>query len=246
MTFEKKLFASIAFLSITSFFFFSAGTVFAKGRSNPAVRQDLSSLLHARTYEPVVSQIQENDFSLADSSIPVAGGRMAAVNEHDLWLERAQHNPDIMHGKASWYGREAHAGPTASGLPYDMYTFTAAHRTLPIGTVVRVTDQYSGKSVMVCVTDRGPFIRGRIIDMSYAAAGSIGLNEKGVSNVGLEVVSDESGTPLSPEQAFYVRLKTPNGPDQLGPYRNFADAAAMHEAMLQAHPDAHVVLDKSR
>lgn len=86
MTFEKKLFASIAFLSITSFFFFSAGTVFAKGRSNPAVRQDLSSLLHARTYEPVVSQIQENDFSLADSSIPVAGGRMAAVNEHDLGL----------------------------------------------------------------------------------------------------------------------------------------------------------------
>lgn len=129
-----------------------------------------------------------------------------SVDSRDVWLRRAQES-EIMTGKASWYGRDFHGGPTASGLNYDMYTFTAAHRTLPMGTVVRVTDQENGKSVMVCVTDRGPFVRGRIIDLSYAAAQQIDIGNKGVGRVALEVVSDESGTPLSPDEAYYVRYK---------------------------------------
>lgn len=164
----------------------------------------------------------------------------------EIWLERARNNPQIMTGMASWYGRDFDRRPTASGLPYDMYTFTAAHRTLPIGTVVRVTDQYNGKSVMVCVTDRGPYVKGRIIDMSYAAAGRIGLKEKGVSRVGLEVVSDAKGRPLDAGDAFYIQLGGESGKDRIGPYAVFADAAAMQEAMLRAHPDAQVVLDKNR
>ena len=67
-----------------------------------------------------------------------------------------------------------------------MYTFTAAHRTLPIGTVVRVTDKSNGKSVMVCVTDRGPYVRGRIIDLSYAAAQQINMNDRGVGKVAVQ------------------------------------------------------------
>ena len=127
-----------------------------------------------------------------------------------------------------------------------MYTFTAAHRTLPIGTVVRVSDQYNGKSVMVCVTDRGPFVHGRIIDLSYAAANSTGLETKGVSDVGIEVVSDANGVPLSRDEAFYVQLENPADGDKIGPYDSFADAAAMHEAMLSAHPEARVVLDRKK
>ena len=179
---------------------------------------------------------------------PSGDGAVAASqasSQRELWLQRARNNPDIMTGMASWYGRDFDRRPTASGLPYDMYTFTAAHRTLPIGTVVRVTDQYNGKSVMVCVTDRGPYVKGRIIDMSYAAAGRIGLKEKGVSKVGLEVVSDAQGRPLRSEDAFYVQLTTESGRDRLGPYADFADAAAMQEAMLRAHPDAQVVLDRA-
>lgn len=145
-------------------------------------------------------------------------------------------------GKASWYGRDFHGGPTASGLNYDMYTFTAAHRHFAHGHRSARHGTENGKSVMVCVTDRGPFVRGRIIDLSYAAAQQIDIGNKGVGRVALEVVSDESGTPLSPDEAYYVRYKAAMGDETLGPYRAFADAAAMHEAVRQVHPEAVVVL----
>ena len=89
-----------------------------------------------------------------------AGDAKTASSSRDVWLKRAQSNADaFMTGMASWYGADFHNKKTASGEGYDMYTFTAAHRTLPIGTVVRVTDKSNGKSVMVCVTDRGPYVR---------------------------------------------------------------------------------------
>ena len=168
-----------------------------------------------------------------------------STDSRDIWLKRAQES-EIMTGKASWYGRDFHGGPTASGNDYDMYTFTAAHRTLPMGTVVRVTDQDNGKSVMVCVTDRGPFVRGRVIDLSFAAAQQIEIGNRGVSRVELEVVSDESGTPLKPDEAFFVRYNAAQSDEKIGPYRAFADAAAMHEALRQVHPEAQVVIDQSR
>ena len=168
-----------------------------------------------------------------------------SIDSRDIWLKRAQES-EIMTGKASWYGRDFHGGPTASGDNYDMYTFTAAHRTLPMGTVVRVTDQDNGKSVMVCVTDRGPFVRGRVIDLSFAAAQQINIENRGVSRVELEVVSDESGTPLKPDEAFFVRYNAAQSDEKVGPFRAFADAAAMHEALRQVHPEARVVIDQSK
>lgn len=173
-------------------------------------------------------------------SAAYAGDAKTASSSRDVWIKRAQSNADaFMTGMASWYGADFHNKKTASGEGYDMYTFTAAHRTLPIGTVVRVTDKSNGKSVMVCVTDRGPYVRGRIIDLSYAAAQQINMNDRGVGKVDLEVVSDPSGTPLQNGQAYFVRYKD----DQVGPFFAFADAAAMHEALRQGHPEAEVVLD---
>ena len=167
-----------------------------------------------------------------------------SADNREIWLKRAQES-EIMAGKASWYGRDFHGGSTASGVDYDMYTFTAAHRTLPMGTVVRVTDQQNGKSVMVCVTDRGPFVRGRIIDLSYAAAQQLDIDDRGISRVELEVVSDESGTPLKADEAYYVRYNAAMGDEKIGPFRAFADAAAMHEALRQVHPEAEVVMDQA-
>ena len=175
----------------------------------------------------------------------IEDGSRESTDSRDIWLKRAQES-EIMTGKASWYGRDFHGGPTASGDNYDMYTFTAAHRTLPMGTVVRVTDQDNGKSVMVCVTDRGPFVRGRVIDLSFAAAQQIDIENRGVSRVELEVVSDESGTPLKPDEAFFVRYNAAQSDEKVGPFRAFADAAAMHEALRQVHPEAQVVIDQSR
>jgi rare lipoprotein A (peptidoglycan hydrolase) len=79
------------------------------------------------------------------------------------------------HGVASYYGREFHGRRTANGEKFDMNAMTAAHRTLPFGTVVRVTNPANNKSVRVRINDRGPFVSGRDIDLSYAAAKAIGL-----------------------------------------------------------------------
>lgn len=168
-----------------------------------------------------------------------------ASSERDIWLKRAQAS-EALTGKASWYGKDFHNKATASGLNYDMHTFTAAHRTLPIGTIVKVTDQKNGKNVMVCVTDRGPFIKGRIIDVSYAAARHLGLDKRGVGNVALEVISDEHGAPLKKDHAFYISYASGSGKNKVGPFNAFADAAAMREALSQAHPEAEVVVDKQR
>lgn len=167
-----------------------------------------------------------------------------AQQEREIWLRRARESKAYT-GKASWYGKDFHNKATASGLAYDMHTFTAAHRTLPIGTIVKVTDQQNGKSVMVCVTDRGPFVQGRIIDVSYAAAQKLGLAKRGVGKVELEVVSDEHGQPIRKDQAYYVRYQGGNGSSKSGPFYAFADAAAMREALSQAHPEAEVVLEKN-
>jgi rare lipoprotein A len=91
-------------------------------------------------------------------------------------------------GRASWYGKEQHGGPTASGERFDMYALTAAHRTLPMGTRVRVTNLRNGKSVVVRINDRGPYGRGRIIDVSWAAARALGMLEAGVVPARVEVL----------------------------------------------------------
>ena len=89
---------------------------------------------------------------------------------------------------ASWYGREFHGRRTASGDRFDMHALTAAHRKLPFGTKVEVTNLKTGRKVVVRINDRGPWTRGRIIDLSYAAAQRIGLARAGSGKVLLRVV----------------------------------------------------------
>lgn len=91
-------------------------------------------------------------------------------------------------GLASWYGSRFQGRPTASGEPFDMHSMTAAHRTLPFGTRVRVINEATGQSVIVRVNDRGPFAGKRIIDLSRAAAERIGLRTQGVGQVKVEVL----------------------------------------------------------
>lgn len=91
-------------------------------------------------------------------------------------------------GTASWYGKQFNGKTTASGEPYDMFQFTAAHRQLPLGTLVKVTNLDNGRSVVVRVNDRGPVPRTRIIDLSYGAARMIGLSGHGIEPVSLEIV----------------------------------------------------------
>ena len=91
-------------------------------------------------------------------------------------------------GKASWYGKSFHGKTTASGEPYDMFQFTAAHRQLPLGTLVKVTNLDNGRSVVVRVNDRGPVPQSRIIDLSYGAARMLGIPGHGIEPVRLDIV----------------------------------------------------------
>ena len=89
-------------------------------------------------------------------------------------------------GNASWYGPAQDGKPTASGETFDQKKLTAAHRTLPLGTKAVVTNLETGKSVTVTINDRGPFVKGRKIDLSHAAAQKIGMSSKGVAKVKIE------------------------------------------------------------
>ena len=91
-------------------------------------------------------------------------------------------------GTASWYGEDFDGKATASGEPYDMLDFTAAHLTLPLGSYVRVTNLHNGRSVVVKINDRGPIVPGRIIDLSYNAARALNFDSRGLQQVRLDVV----------------------------------------------------------
>src|SRR5579864_6631965 len=105
-------------------------------------------------------------------------------------------------GTASWYGGNFAGKPTASGEPYDMYDMTAAHLTLPLGTYVRVTNLHNGRSVIVRVNDRGPYVEGRTIDLSYGAAQVLQFTEKGLQRVRLDVVKPPHQKPQYPAVAY--------------------------------------------
>ena len=95
---------------------------------------------------------------------------------------------DKFHGNASWYGSKFHNRFTSNRERYNMWGMTAAHKTLPMNTIVRVTNRINGKSVIVRINDRGPFVATRIIDLSKAAASKIGIIKRGTAPVTLEVI----------------------------------------------------------
>ena len=94
-------------------------------------------------------------------------------------------------GLASWYGRRFHRRHTASGEHFDMNELTAAHRSLPLHTMVRVTNLANDRTVLVRINDRGPFARGRIIDISHSAALQLGMAKAGVAQVRIEVFNSD-------------------------------------------------------
>jgi rare lipoprotein A len=109
-----------------------------------------------------------------------------------LVLAQGLQAEEFQRGIASWYGGKFQGRRTASGEVFDTYQFTAAHRTLPFGTVVKVTNLENRRAVTVRINDRGPFVDGRVIDLSYAAANTLDMVRSGVARVGLEIVSSPS------------------------------------------------------
>ncbi|SIN92581.1 septal ring lytic transglycosylase RlpA family protein [Halodesulfovibrio marinisediminis] len=117
----------------------------------------------------------------------------------------------VQYGKASWYGKKFHGRKTANGERYDMYGMTAAHKNLPFGTILRVTNMQNKRSVIVRVNDRGPFVEGRIVDLTHTAAQKLGMLGPGVVPVKLEAVGGPSHSTVASSKksksgTYYVQI----------------------------------------
>lgn len=137
----------------------------------------------------------------------------------------------VEEGLASWYGPKFHGRPTASGEPYNMYALTAAHKILPLGTYVMVTNLENGRKVVVRINDRGPFVPGRIIDLSYAAARALGMVEKGVARVRIVALAEGRRTPRGVIFTRLPELKKGEYYLQVGSFQNYANAVRLRERL---------------
>lgn len=135
----------------------------------------------------------------------------------------------VERGTASWYGPGFHGKRTANGERFDMHRLTAAHRTLPMGSVVQVRSLTTGRTVTVRINDRGPFARGRIIDLSHEAAKSLGMTGQGTDQVELRVVGYEG----RPGALGYLRV-------QVGSFAEENNARALAGRLRGTYPDVRI------
>lgn len=135
-------------------------------------------------------------------------------------------------GIASWYGREEHGKLTSSGERFDMYGLTAAHKTLPLGSMVLVKNLENSKELVVRINDRGPFVAGRIIDLSYKGAKELGFVEKGTANVKIELLSENQNKYVY--KGKDVDLDSGNFYIQLGSFKNYDNAVRLKNSFSNA------------
>jgi len=148
----------------------------------------------------------------------VLGRRYSVLASADGYVER---------GVASWYGPTFHGVNTSSGEPYDMYAMTAAHKTLPLPTYARVTNLRNGRSIVVRINDRGPFVANRLIDLSYTAASKLDMVREGTTLVEVKALTPSSPDNLTrtseaPPPALYV---------QAGAFANQSNAQRVAERL---------------
>ena len=163
--------------------------------SGPLVRRDMSHVPDA------VPRHEPQTRAGNPPTYVVFGQHYTLLDSNDGYVER---------GYASWYGKKFHGRTTSNGEIYDMFAMTAAHRTLRIPAYVQVTNLRNGRQVVVRVNDRGPFVGGRIIDLSYAAASRLGFVQEGIAPVEVRIVMPGDRLPTAAE----VMNNTVNQPSQ--------------------------------
>ena len=147
--------------------------------------------------------------------------------------------PETDYVTASWYGPKFHGRPTASGERFDMYAMTCAHKEFPFGTKLRVTNLINNKSAVVTVNDRGPFIRGRDLDLSYSAAREIGLIKQGVGRVKIQYLGRDTRyvKVISP-----ISIISPVGPYtvQVGSFKEKSNAERLKKGLKIKYRDVYI------
>ena len=156
-------------------------------------------------------------------------------------VRKVEYRPTKNYVTASWYGTKFHGRPTSSGERYDMYGFTAAHKTLVFGTKLRVTNPDNHKSVDVIVNDRGPFIAGRDLDLSYGAAKAIGHVDKGVGRVKIEYLGRDARyvKRVAYQPALSVKSSVPVT-IQIGSFSDEARAKRLQQGLALRYRNVYV------
>ena len=155
-----------------------------------------------------------------------------------------------MKGISSWYGPNFHGKYTSNGERYNMHARTAAHKTWPMDTMVRVHNLQNGKSTIVRINDRGPFVRGRIIDCSYKAGKEIGLDRMGIAKVEIEVVGfagkvqSDAAIAKARRTNTEARVRLTNFGVQVGAFRRYEGAKIYKQKYASLHPKYKPVIKK--
>jgi rare lipoprotein A len=166
------------------------------------------------------------------SSYVVFGKRYYVLDSSEGFVQR---------GIASWYGTKFHGRSTSSGETYNMHAMTAAHKTLPIPVYVHVKNLDNGRSAVVKVNDRGPFISGRIIDLSYAAAKKLGVDGPGTANVEISVLSQGESKPASTVRSIPLQSNLDDDLPlfiQMGSFASQMNASNLVKNLLDANEKA--------
>jgi len=138
-------------------------------------------------------------------------------------------------GIASWYGKDFHGKKTSNGEVYDMHAMTAAHKTLPLGVFVKVRNRDNGHEAVVRVNDRGPFVKNRIIDLSYTAAKKLGVDKKGTAPVRIEALGYRAPGSSGEEYKVPENYDTGNYSVQVGAFQYQENAKRLAEEMKKLH-----------
>lgn len=156
----------------------------------------------------------------------------------------------VMKGISSWYGPNFHGKHTSNGEVYNMHARTAAHKTWPMDTMVRVNNLQNGKSTIVRINDRGPFVKGRIIDCSYTAGKELGLDRMGIAKVSIEVLGFagkvESSTRIARDKKAHTptRVVLSNFGIQVGAFRRYAGAQSVKNSYIGRNTRYHPTIKR--
>lgn len=159
-----------------------------------------------------------------------------------IWYQPMERAADFSQkGIASWYGKQFHGRKTSNGEVYDMYGVTAAHKTLPLGTWVRVRNLENGKSAELRVNDRGPFVRGRVIDLSYGAAKKLGVVGPGTAKVEVIALGVRRADAAKGERYTPIDYYSGEFTFQVGAFGERANAERLRAQLQQHYKNAHIV-----
>ena len=156
----------------------------------------------------------------------------------------------VQKGISSWYGPNFHGKKTSNGEVYNMHARTAAHKTWPMDTMVKVRNLQNGRSTTVRINDRGPFVRGRIIDCSYTAGKEIGLDRMGIAKVSIEVVGfagkvqSKSSIAKAQKTHTQTRVRLSNFGVQVGAFKRYAGAQIYKKKHTSMYPEYKTVIKK--